>query len=44
MNKYETVKDYVYSQYAKINLESLRIEAISHTSQVDLCITQLAMA
>ena len=31
MNKYETVKDYVYSQYAKINLESLRIEEISHT-------------
>lgn len=44
MNRYEIVKDYVYSQYAKIQYEPLRIAAISHTSQVDVCVTFLSIS
>ena len=44
MKRYEIVKNYVYSQYAKIYNNTIRIEALSHTSQVDTCATMLAMA
>lgn len=43
LNRYETVKAYVYEQYARIANESLRIAAITHTSMVDTCITLLAI-
>ena len=35
MQRYEMIKDIVYSNYAKIFNESIRIEAIAHTCQVD---------
>lgn len=44
MRRYELVKDYVYSKFAKIQYEPLRIAAISHTSSVDTCITFLAIS
>ena len=44
MERYEKVKDYVYSQFAKINYEPLRTAAYTHTAQVDACITLIAMA
>lgn len=44
MERYEKIKDFVYSQYAKITYEPLRIAAITHTSGVDTCITFLAIA
>lgn len=44
MNRYEIVKDFVYSKYAKITYEPLRIAAITHTSGVDTCITFLAIS
>lgn len=44
MKRYEIVKDYVYSQYAKINYEPLRTAALTHTAQVDSCVTFLAIS
>lgn len=44
MQRYEFVKDYVYSQYAKIEYEPLRIAALTHTAMVDNCITFLAIS
>ncbi len=43
LKRYQVVKDYVYSEYAKIYNESIRIAAITHTSSVDTCITLLSM-
>ena len=42
--RYETVKDYVYSQFFKIRYEPLRKMAFSHTDSVDTCITLLAIS
>ena len=44
MRRYELVKDYVYSKFAEIQYEPLRIAAISHTASVDTCITFLAIS
>lgn len=44
LERYEKVKEYVYSQYAKIYNENLRIMAITHTNSVDMAITLLSMA
>lgn len=44
LERYEKVKDYVYSQYAKIYNENLKIAALTHTNSVDLTITLIAMA
>lgn len=44
LQRYEQVKDYVYTKYTKIYNEPLRQEALTHTAQVDTCITILAMA
>lgn len=43
MQRYEMIKDIVYTKYAKIYNETIRIEAISHTSQVDAFASLLAM-
>lgn len=42
MQRYERIKDIVYTQYAKIYNQTIRIEAISHTSQVDAFVSLLA--
>lgn len=44
LERYEKVKDYVYTQYAKIYNENLKIAALTHTNGVDLAITLIAMA
>lgn len=44
MHRYEVVRTYVYEKYANIYNKELRTAAITHTAQVDVCITQLAMA
>ena len=44
LERYEKVKEYVYSQYAKIYNEDLKIAALTHTASVDLSITFIAMA
>lgn len=44
LHRYLTIKDYVYSKYSGIYNEPLRIAAVAHTAQVDVCITQLALA
>lgn len=44
MNRYEHVKDYVYSQYAKISYEPLKTSAYTHTAIVDANITLIALA
>lgn len=43
MHRYQIVKDYVYTEYSKINNTSMRVAALTHTAQVDSCITLLAM-
>ncbi len=43
MERYEMIKEIVYSSYAKIFNETIRIEAIAHTSQVDAFSTCLAI-
>ena len=44
LERYEKVKEYVYSQYAKIYNEELKVAALTHTASVDLSITFIAMA
>ncbi len=44
LERYEKVKEYVYSQYAKIYNEDLKVSALTHTASVDLSITFIAMA
>ncbi|MGN1276902.1 MAG: HD domain-containing protein [Floccifex sp.] len=44
MQKYEVVKDYVYSQFAKISYEPLKTAAYTHTAMVDASITLLAIS
>ena len=44
LERYEKVKEYVYSQYAKIYNEDLKVAALTHTASVDLSITFIAMA
>ncbi len=44
LERYEKVKDYVYTQYAKIYNDNLKIAALTHTNGVDLAITLIAMA
>ena len=44
LERYEKVKEYVYGQYAKIYNEDLKIAALTHTANVDLSITFIAMA
>lgn len=44
LQRYEIIKDYVYTKYTKIYNETLRQEALTHTAQVDTCITLLAMS
>ena len=44
LERYEKVKEYVYSQYAKIHNEDLKVSALTHTASVDLSITFIAMA
>lgn len=44
MDRYEKVKDYVYSQYGKISYEPMRTAAYTHTAMVDASITLIAMA
>ena len=44
MNKYELVKDYVYSQFSKITYEPLRTAAYTHTAAVDTCITLISIS
>ena len=36
LERYEKVKEYVYSQYAKIYNEDLKVSALTHTASVDL--------
>lgn len=44
MKRYEIVKNYVYEQFSKIDYIPVRIAALTHTSQVDACVTFLAIA
>ena len=44
LERYEKVKDYVYTQYAKIYNDNLKIAALTHTNGIDLAITLIAMA
>lgn len=44
MDQYEKAKEFILSKYANIYNETLRIEAISHTMQVDSLITLLAIS
>lgn len=44
MERYEKVKSYVYSKYAKIAYEPIRTAAYTHTAMVDASITLIAMA
>ena len=36
LERYEKVKEYVYSQYAKIYNEDLKVSALTHTASVRL--------
>ena len=44
MQRYETVKDYIYGEYNKIYNPNLRTAAFTHTNSVDTCITMLAIS
>lgn len=44
LERYEQVKAYIYSQYAQIYNENLKVAALTHTNSVDMSITLIAMA